>query len=137
MARRWAIRLIIAGVVIFATIRVMGLTLPRDRLSWRDFFIMGFFNSVVPFCLIAWGQTHIESGLASILNGTTAIFAVLIAVLVFKDEKLTGRKLAGVVLASGGALVVVGPEALRNFDIRSLAQMALLGASLSYACAAV
>lgn len=110
---------------------------PASMRQWSALAVMGLLNNAIPFSLIAWGQTHIESGLASILNGTTAIFAVLIAALVFKDEKLTGRKLSGVILASVGALVVVGPEALRNFDLRSLAQIALLGASLSYACAAV
>lgn len=120
-------------------IYVLARNIPRPaRLGqWAALAIMGVLNNAIPFSLIAWGQTHIESGLASILNGTTAIFTVLIAALVFRDEKLTGRKLSGVILASGGALVVVGPEALRNFDIRSLAQLALLGASLSYACAAV
>ena len=40
---------------------------------------MGILNNVLPFSLIVWGQMHIASGLASILNATTPIFTVLVA----------------------------------------------------------
>ena len=44
---------------------------------WGAYLVMGALNNAIPFSLIFWGQTQIESGLASILNGTTAMFATL------------------------------------------------------------
>ena len=100
-------------------------------------FIMGILNNAIPFSLIAWGQVHIESGLASILNGTTAIFTFVLASLVFNDERLTNKKSLGVIIAFIGVCAIMGLEALSNFELRSLAQLSLLGACVSYAIAAV
>jgi drug/metabolite transporter (DMT)-like permease len=98
---------------------------------------LGFFNNVVPFSLIVWGQTHIDSGLAGILNATTAIFSVLLAALVFPDERLTPAKGIGVALGLAGVVVTIGPAALAQLDFTSLGQLAVLAAALSYAGAAI
>ncbi len=98
---------------------------------------MGLFNNIIPFCLIVWGQTHIQSGLAGILNATNAIFTVGLAALFFADERLTSRKATGVVLGLAGVAVTIGPAALTHFDLRSLGQLAILGAALSYAVSAI
>ena len=98
--------------------------------------MMGLLNNALPFTLIVWGQTRIESGLAAILNGSTAIFGVLVAALVFGDERLTRRKAAGVVLGFAGVATAIGLDHLRSFDPRALGQLAVLGATLSYALAA-
>ena len=58
---------------------------------------MGALNNAIPFSLIFWGQTQIESGLASILNGTTAMFAAVVAGLLLRDESLTAKKIFGAV----------------------------------------
>ena len=57
---------------------------------------MGALNNLVPFSLIFWGQTHIASGLASILNATTPLFTVVVAHFLTTDEKMTASKIAGV-----------------------------------------
>ena len=98
---------------------------------------MGILNNVIPFSMIAWGQTHIESGLASILNGTTAIFTFVLAAVLFNDERLSRKKGLGVAIAFIGVCIVIGLEAMRNFNIRSLAQLSLIIACISYASAAV
>jgi drug/metabolite transporter (DMT)-like permease len=93
---------------------------------------MGVLNNVIPFTLIVWGQQHIPSGLAAILNATTAILAVLIAALFFADERLTRAKGMGILIGFCGVCVIVGPTVLTQFDITSLGQLAMLGAALSY-----
>ena len=133
---------IVAHRVFWAALFLWGLVIamgiPRPNLQqWRTLIVMGLLNNVIPFSLIIWGQTQIESGLASILNGTTAIFTFLLAALFFADERLTRRKSLGVAVAFGGVSTVIGIDALRSFDIRSLAQLAVIGACLSYAFAAV
>jgi len=98
---------------------------------------MGALNNAIPFSLIFWGQTTIESGLASILNGTTAVFGAVVAGILLVDEPLTGRKIVGAVFGLLGVAVIMGIDALTNFDLRNLAQIAVLGAALSYSFASV
>ncbi|MGA9409651.1 MAG: DMT family transporter, partial [Roseobacter sp.] len=66
-----------AMLVVWAVVLAMRLPVPKDRRIWAAFFVMGMLNNVLPFTLMAWGQLHIESGLTSILNASTAIFGVL------------------------------------------------------------
>lgn len=96
---------------------------------------MGLLNNVIPFTLIVWGQSHIPSGLASILNGATAIFTVLLAGLFLADERLTPEKAVGVVLGFAGVVLVIGTRAFSALDLTSLGQLAVLGATFSYALA--
>lgn len=125
-----------AALILWAYVLFRRLALPRDADTWAAFLVMGCLNNVIPFGLMAWGQQHIETGLTSIFNAATAIFGVLVAAAVFADERLTLRKLAGVLVAFSGVAVAIGLDALRQFDIRSLAQLAVLGGTLSYAFAA-
>ena len=67
----------IAAVVLNLIMRITGIEMPAERRLWIAFAGMGLLNNVVPFCLIAWGQIYIASGLASILNATTPFCTVL------------------------------------------------------------
>lgn len=110
------------------------------RGGWRlalTFAGIGLMNNVLPWCLIVWGQSHIASGLAAILNASTAIFTVVLAALFFADERLTTRKAAGVMLGLAGVATVMGLAALASFDLTSLAQLAILAASISYGFAGI
>ena len=126
-----------AMVALWVVVLVLRLPLPRDPRTWFAFLVMGLLNNVIPFGLMAWGQLYIESGLTSILNGATAIFGVLISTLVFADERLTWRKTLGVSLGFMGVATAIGLENLRDFDIRSVAQLAVIAGTVSYACASV
>ncbi len=125
----WALP-ILAGIVL-----LRRLALPRAPRVWGAYLVMGALNNAIPFSLIFWGQTRIDSGLASILNGTTAMFAALVAGLLLPDEPLTLRKIAGAALGLAGVAFIMGPGALAGFDPANLAQLAILGATLSYAFA--
>lgn len=114
-----------------------GIPVPRSLRVWRAYLVMGALNNAVPFSLIFWGQTQIESGLASILNGTTAMFAALVSGLLLPDEPLTAKKIIGAALGIAGVAFIMGPSALTEFDPSNLAQLAILGATLSYAFAGV
>ncbi|WP_298836007.1 DMT family transporter [uncultured Roseobacter sp.] len=126
-----------AMALLWLVVLVMRLPVPRDPGIWLAFLVMGLLNNVIPFGLMAWGQLHIESGLTSILNASTAIFGVLVAALFFADERLTLRKLTGVFLGFSGVAVAIGLENLRSFNLQSLAQIAVIGGTLSYALAGV
>ncbi|MDG1068801.1 MAG: DMT family transporter [Sulfitobacter sp.] len=126
-----------ASVVLWAYVFARRMPLPRGARVWIGFAGMGLLNNVIPFSLMAWGQLYIPSGLTSIFNATTAIFGVLVASLLLADERLTRRKAIGVVIGFAGVVIAIGADSLREFDITSLAQLAVLAGTLSYAFAGV
>jgi drug/metabolite transporter (DMT)-like permease len=131
------VRVGLAALALGLLLKITGRRLPAGRHAWRACFGMGILNNVIPFCLFAYGQTQIASGLAAILNATTPLFTVLAAHALTADEKATRLKLAGVVAGSIGVIVMVGPDALVGLDATLLAELACLGAAISYALSAV
>lgn len=132
-----ALRVGLAAVVLHLFVLATGRRMPTDRGTWLAFFGMGFTNNLIPFSLIVWGQTHIASGLASILNATTPMFSLLVAHWLTRDEKLTRGRLTGIAIGIAGVVFIIGPGALQGLGSNVLAQLAVLGASLSYAFGAV
>ncbi len=132
-----AIRVALAALALWAVALVRGLKPPRSLKVWLAFAGMGLLNNVIPFSLIVWGQTEIASGLASIFNATTPLFAVVVAHVFLRDERATPMKIAGVVVGFVGVVVMIGPAALDGFGAAVVAQMAILGAALAYAFAGV
>lgn len=124
------------AALLWLWIALRRLAVPHGPGLARRFALMGALNNVIPFTLIVWGQQHVASGLASILNATTAVFAVIVATFAFADERLTPGKAAGVALGLAGVAAAIGAEALTAFDPAAAGQVAILGASLSYAIAA-
>ncbi|MDY6858383.1 MAG: DMT family transporter [Pseudomonadota bacterium] len=130
-------RVSLAALVLIAICRIAGVRLPRAPRIWAAFFGMGLLNNVIPFSLIVWGQSHIASGVASILNATTPLFTVLVAHVLTRDEKLTPPRLAGVALGLAGVAVMIGGGAMAALGRDVLAQLACLAAALSYAFAGI
>lgn len=130
-------RTLIAGAVLLAVLRLRGLRMPANRVSWRYFAIQACLNSVVPFTLIAWAETRLDAGLAVILNATTPIFAFLIALLIGRREVVSGRKLLGVACGLAGACLVVGAGALHGLGGQMVPQLAVLAATLCYGAGAL
>ena len=126
-----------AALALWAVVLVTRTPVPRAPRLWGACLVMGGLNNVIPFTLMAWGQLHIETGLASILNAATAIWGTLVAAAVFADERLTARKLAGVAVGFAGVALAVGLSALAALDLRSLGQIAVVAGTVSYAFAAV
>lgn len=131
------LRVALAAAILLVVLKATGVPMPKSRSVWLAFLGMGFLNNVVPFCLIVWGQTHIASGLASILNATTPLFTVVVAHVLTADEKMTGGRLAGVLFGLVGVVVMIGPAVLDTFGTNVAAQIAVLGAAVSYAFAGI
>ena len=132
-----AARTLIAGGLLLGVMRLRGLTLPRDRATWRKFLFQACLNSVVPFTLIAWAERDVEAGLATILNSTSPIFVFLLTALITRHEALTARKLFGVVAGITGIGLIVGIEALGGLGHELVAQLAIVAATVCYAGAAI
>ena len=130
-------RIVWAVPVLFLIVLWKGIKIPTSARVWVCYLVMGALNNAIPFSLIFWGQTSIGSGLASILNGTTAVFGAVVAGLLLADEPLTKRKILGALFGVFGVAVIMGPEALSQFSLQNLGQLAVMGAALSYAFAGV
>ncbi len=130
-------RVMIAAAALWLFVLARGLQIPKDLRTWLALVLMGFLNNAVPFGLISWGQVHIESGTASILNATTPLFAVILAHFLTTDEKLKVNKVAGILLGVGGVAILIGPQAVAGLGAVSLGQFAILGAALSYGFAGI
>ena len=98
---------------------------------------MALLNNVLPFSLIVWGQAHIASGVASILNATTPLFTVVVAHWLTSDERITAQRLTGVITGFAGVAIMIGAEAAETLGLDVMGQVACLGAALSYAFAAI
>ncbi len=70
--------------------------------------VSGIVNAALPFTLIAWGQTHVDSGTAAIANASMPIFLVLLAWRIRRSESARGAKLVGVLLGFAGVGVLAG-----------------------------
>lgn len=128
-----AFRVLGAAVVLWLYVLATRQRLPRGSRVWIGLIVMGLFNNAVPFSLITWGEHHIPTGLTSILNASTAIFGTLVAAIFLKDERLSPRKIIGIALGFAGVATAMGLQNLARLDLTSLAQLALMGSSLSYA----
>ncbi|WP_020593077.1 DMT family transporter [Kiloniella laminariae] len=130
-------RVALAAIALFIALRIIGQKMPRDLSVWRAFFVMGLLNNVLPFTLIVWGQIHVASGVASILNATTPLFTALIAHLCTSDEKLTPSRAIGVLLGFAGVSVLIGTDIFQDLGLNLLAQLAILAAAISYGFAGI
>jgi drug/metabolite transporter (DMT)-like permease len=131
------LRLTIAAAAMWLFLWWRGESAGLPRTVWGAIIVLALFNNAIPFVLFGWGQTHIASGLAAILNATTPIWGVVVAHLLTGDEKLSGRKLAGVFLGFAGVTVMIGPALLGSIGNNVLAQLACVTAALCYAFAGV
>jgi drug/metabolite transporter (DMT)-like permease len=100
-------RVVIAALVLMPFHWLLQGPLPRDRQSWIGFAGMSITNNVVPFLLFATGQSMITSGLASVINATTPLFAFTILALA-GHEMFSLRKIIGVVVGLFGVVVLKG-----------------------------
>jgi len=132
-----AVRVIIGAAGLLVVSRVLGLRLPGGWSIWRDLFFMGLLNNFIPFSLIVWGQVHIDSGTASILNATTPFFTVVLAHWLLVGEGLTGAKMFGILLGIAGVGLLAGPTAFSGLTSTFAGQAAVLAAAVSYAFAGV
>jgi drug/metabolite transporter (DMT)-like permease len=130
-------RVALAALALHLLLRATGSTMPKDCSIWSAYFVMGVLNNFVPFSLIFWAQTQIESDLAAILNGATPLFTALLAHWLTPDEHLTWNRFIGVLLGFGGVTALIGVEALSGFGLHVVAGLAVLAATLSYAFAGI
>lgn len=132
-----ALRVSLAALVLWAVVAARGLAIPRSRQTWTAMLAMGAMNNAIPFTLITYGEREIASGLAGILIATTPLFTVLSAGIFLADERITAKKIAGVVIGMAGVAVMIGPAAMQGIGGAAWGQLAVLASAASYALAGV
>ncbi len=126
-------RVALAALVLNIVLVARGGRLPSRAVEWRSYFVMAALNNVIPFALFAYGEKHISSGLASILNAMTPIFTVLVAHWATHNEKLSWNKAVGVAFGFAGVIILIGPGALHGIGGQHvLGELACLCATICY-----
>ncbi len=124
-------RITFAAITLWIIARIQAWQIPKGKI-WFYYFLVGSFMCSFPFSLIVWGQQYIPSGLAGILNASTAIFGAALAPFFFADERLRWNKALGVLIGFSGIIVSIGVDNLRDLDPYNLGQWAVVGATLCY-----
>ncbi len=132
-----AIRLLFGLLGLLAVMRLQRQAFPRPTTHLPAYLFMGAFNTAIPFVLISWGETRIDSGLAAILNATVPLFTIVIAHFWLSDERITATRLAGLLVGFTGVVVLMSRDlGMAGITHSIWGQMAVLAASASYALAA-
>ncbi|MBI3159624.1 MAG: EamA family transporter [Chloroflexi bacterium] len=133
-----ALRLLIGLAGLAVVVAVRRPEWPRNPALWRSLAMLGLINVAVPFTLISWGEIHIDSAIAAVLNSTVPLFTAVMAHFTLADDRLSWRRAAGLALGFLGVLMLV----FRDVDgeplqVSLLGQGAVLLAALFYGYSAV
>ena len=130
-------RSLIAAFFLLAILYARGLRIPTDAKAWKLFAFQQTINSTIPFLMITWAQQYVPAAPTVVLASTTPIFAFLITWGITRHEPATLLKLAGAVLALAGTAVIIGLDALGGLNADIFAEMVILLATISFACATI
>ena len=132
-----AVRIVTGAAILYAAARLAGQSMPRGAGVWGAIAAAAFFGNALPFSLISWGEEHIDSGLAAILMAVMPLTTVLLAHMFTADEKLSARKIVGVILGFSGLVVLMGPDKLAQLGDETVRQLAVAGAAVCYGINAI
>ena len=134
--------IVMARYAIAAPIMIALIYWMRQRFPWnRDIIKAGLFlaafNQLIPFSLITWGQSHIPSAVASIVNAAGPIITLVMAHYITRDDRMNGARAAGVLIGFAGMGIMIGAAAMQALNVNIAAQLACVLASVSYAFGAI
>lgn len=125
-------RVLLAALTLVPIAAALGL-LGGLAASWKELAVMGALNSAVPFWLLSWGETRIDSGLTAVLQAAAPIFTVLLAIRIDPSQRATGTRLLGVLVGFLGVALLVGAQ--RGGDV--IAALAIVATAACYAAGAL
>jgi drug/metabolite transporter (DMT)-like permease len=100
------IRFVLASLILSVMIFARGVRWPRSRHDWRIIAIVGILQFTLNYGLVFWGEQHISSGLAAVLQSTFPVFGLVIAHLYLPQERMTKAKVIGVLLGFAGVAII-------------------------------
>ncbi len=129
-------RLVLGAVALLMISAATRTRLPGDPHLWGHLLVVALLLCVLPFTLFAWAELHVSSGVASILNATTPLLTMVVALVALPQERLTRERLAGLLLGFAGVLIVLG-VGTSPAGGELPGELACLGATASYGAAFV
>jgi drug/metabolite transporter (DMT)-like permease len=126
-------RLLVGSLLLVVALRLSRATLPRDPRMYGHLFVMSLINIVIPFSLITWGETTIDSGLAAILTSTVPLFTIVLAALFLADEPMRVNRVVGLAIGFIGVVAITAPSLDPSARGDLPGELALILAAISYA----
>src|SRR6476646_4879448 len=126
-------RLLIGFLLLATVVAIAREPLPRDPRAYGHLFVMGTINIAIPFTLITFAEQTVDSSLASVINSAVPLFVIVIAALFLKGETITINRVAGLIVGFIGVAVLVGLDVADLGNANTLGELALIGATISYA----
>lgn len=132
-----ALRLLVGALFLWSALRISGTAVPRDRRIYGHLLVMAIINVVIPFALITWAEQSVDSSLAAILTSPVPLFAIVLSAMFLPDEPMRVNGVAGLLLGFVGVVIITSRGLDGTDDSPLIGQLALLGATFSYAAGAV
>ena len=132
-----ALRLLVGALFLWSALRISGTAVPRDRRIYGHLLVMAIINVVIPFALITWAEQSVDSSLAAILTSPVPLFAIVLSAMFLRDEPMRVNGVAGLLLGFVGVVIITSRGLDGTDDSPLIGQLALLGATFSYAAGAV
>jgi drug/metabolite transporter (DMT)-like permease len=127
------VRLLIGFVLLASVVLLARERLPREPRVYWHLFVLGAINIALPFSLITFAETSVDSSLASVINSAVPLFVIVIAAMSLPGEAITLNRLAGLVVGFVGVAILVGFDIAKLLSGGAVGELALLGATISYA----
>ncbi len=128
------LRYVVAFVVLFATLKAIQYkNKTRETINKKDWLLLGWIGFIGYFVSIALqfiGTKLSDAHTGSLITSGTPAFMVIFATFILK-EKLTGRKVMSVLLATIGVITVIGWDTKAGDHL--LGSMILVGAAITWA----
>jgi drug/metabolite transporter (DMT)-like permease len=130
-------RLLIGFILLATVVALAREPLPRDPRQYGHLAVMGTINIAIPFALITFAEQTVDSSLAAVINGAVPLFVIVIAAIFLAGETITVNRLAGLAVGFVGVALIVGLDVTDLSSSSAIGELALIGATISYAFGAV
>jgi len=125
------VRLALGALVLLAILACRGVRLPRQPALWGHLTVAAFFANAVPYLLFAIGEQNVDSSIAGVLNATTPLWTVALALATGHDRRVSAGHASGLALGFAGTLLSFSPWRSGS-EIASWGGLACLLAAASY-----
>lgn len=130
-------RVAIGATFLLVVLLAQGRRLPDDRQLWRHLAVVAMLHNALPWVLLSWGEQYIDSALASILNGTTPIFTIVLAHFLVPGDRITTTKVLGVLLGFAGLFLLILPSLSGGVQASTWGLLAVTAAAAIYGVAMI
>ena len=125
-------RLVLGASVLFALVASRREQVPRSARVWAHIAVAALFANAVPYLLFALAEQHVNSSTAGIINATTPLWTVVLALAVRHQKAVTSWQAAGMIVGFAGAVLIFTPWNAAA-GLTSAGGVECLAASISYA----